>query len=84
MEKYWKKDLIFQSINLNLFHWVIKRQSCYYIETNQLICSAIDLTGFLMMATLAFNELIWFSGVGMLKRGFKFFLTMQEIPINPF
>ena len=36
---------------------LIKRQSCRYIETNQLICFANQLTGFYMMATLAFNEL---------------------------
>ena len=33
------------------------RQSCYHIETSQLICSANQLTGFHMIATLAFNEL---------------------------
>ena len=35
----------------------IKRQSYYYIETSQLIWRANQLTGFYMMATLAFNEL---------------------------
>ena len=39
---------------------VIKRQSGHYIETSQLICSANQLTGFSMMAALAFNELIKF------------------------
>ena len=29
-----------------------------YIETSQLICSANHLTGFYVMATLVFNELI--------------------------
>ena len=29
----------------------------YHIETSQLICSANQLAGFYMMATLAFNEL---------------------------
>ena len=37
---------------------LIKRQSCNHIETSQLVCSANQLTGFYMMATLAFNELI--------------------------
>ena len=37
---------------------MIKRQSCHHIETNQLICRANKLTGFYMMVTLAFNELI--------------------------
>ena len=40
-----------------VFHYLIKRQSCYHIETSQLICSANQLTGFYMMATLVFNEL---------------------------
>ena len=35
----------------------MKRQSCYRIGTSQLICSANQLTGFCMMATLAFKEL---------------------------
>ena len=35
-----------------------KRQSCNYIEASQLICIANHLTGFYMMVTLAFNELI--------------------------
>ena len=30
------------------------------METRQLICSANQLTGFYVMATLAFNELIFF------------------------
>ena len=37
---------------------LIKRQSCHYKETSQLICSANQLTGFYMMATSAFNVLI--------------------------
>ena len=37
---------------------LVKRQSCHHIETTQLICSANQLTGFYMMVTLAFNELI--------------------------
>ena len=36
---------------------LIKRQSCHHTETSQLICRANQLTGFYMMATLAFNEL---------------------------
>ena len=34
-----------------------KSQSCYHIETSQLICPTNQVTGFYMMATLAFNEL---------------------------
>ena len=41
----------------NFFCDAIKRQSCHHIETSQLICSANQLTGFYMMATLALNEL---------------------------
>ena len=36
----------------------MKRQSCHPIETSQIICIANQLTGFYMMATLAFNELV--------------------------
>ena len=36
----------------------IKCQCCPHIETSQLICTANQLTGFYMRATLAFNELI--------------------------
>ena len=39
-------------------HCLIRRKSCHHIETNQLICSANQLTGFYMMETLAFNELM--------------------------
>ena len=38
--------------------YLIKHQSCYHRETSQLTCSANQLTGFYMMATLAFNELV--------------------------
>ena len=38
---------------------LIKRQSCHDIETSQLICSANQLTAFYMMASLAFNKLIF-------------------------
>ena len=38
---------------------LIKRQSCYHIETSQLICcSANQLTDFYMVTTLTFNELM--------------------------
>ena len=37
--------------------WIIKRQGYHHIETSQLICRANQLTGFYMMATLAFDEL---------------------------
>ena len=43
---------------LTIFSELIKCQSCHHIETNQLICSANQLTGFYMMETLAFNGLI--------------------------
>ena len=36
---------------------LIKPQSCHHIETSQLICREKQLTGFYIMATLAFNEL---------------------------
>ena len=39
---------------------LIKRLSCHHIETDQLICFANQLTGFYMIATLAFNELVHF------------------------
>ena len=35
--------------------YLIKRQTCYHIETSQLICSVNKLTDFYMMETLAFN-----------------------------
>ena len=35
----------------------IKRQSCHHIGTSQLVSRANQLTGFYMIATLAFNEL---------------------------
>ena len=38
-------------------NYLIKPQSCQHIETSQLICFANQLTGFYMMATLAFNDL---------------------------
>ena len=40
--------------------YLIKRQSCRHIETSQLICSADQLIGFYMAATLTFNELSLF------------------------
>ena len=52
--------MFWDSGNLSiLFTWLIKRQSCHHIETSQLTCSANQLTGFYMMTTLGFNELIW-------------------------
>ena len=39
--------------------YLIKCQSCHYMETSQLICYANQLTGFYMMATLAFNEIVY-------------------------
>ena len=33
----------------------MKRQSCRHIETSQFICRTDQLTGFYMMATLAFK-----------------------------
>ena len=38
-------------------HYLVKNQSCHYIETSQLICRANQLTVFYMIATLSFNEL---------------------------
>ena len=38
--------------------YLIKGQSFHHIEPSQLICSANQLNGFYMMATLAFNELM--------------------------
>ena len=46
---------------------LIKRQSCHHIETSQLICSANRLTGFYMIATLAFNELSLISSMLLLE-----------------
>ena len=45
-------------INSLKFAYLINRQNCQHIETSQLICSANQLTGFYIMATLALNELI--------------------------
>ena len=39
----------------------MKRQSCRHKETSQLIYGVNQLTGFYMMLTLAFNELILIS-----------------------
>ena len=35
------------------------RRSCHHIQTIQLICFVNPLTGFFMMASLTFNELIF-------------------------
>ena len=48
------------SVKLLSYYWLIKCQSCHRIGINQLICSPNQLTGFNMMVTLAFNELIIF------------------------
>ena len=46
-------------VNLNkLLHEPIKCQFCSHIETSQLTCTANQLTGFYMRATLALNGLI--------------------------
>ena len=39
-------------------YYLIKGQSCYHIENNQLICSENQLSGFYMMTALGFNELM--------------------------
>ena len=44
-------------MNLEKSNELIKRQSCHHIETSQLICTANQLTGVYMMATVAFTEL---------------------------
>ena len=44
-------------ISMTWYYQLIKRQICYHKETSQLICSANQLTGFYMIASLAFNEL---------------------------
>ena len=38
---------------------LINCQSCHHIDTSQLISRPNQLTGFYMMATMAFNELNW-------------------------
>ena len=48
---------IFNPVSLIFEMQMDVRQSCYHIEISQLICSANQLTGFYMIATLAFNEL---------------------------
>ena len=47
------KLLFFQAFHV----YPIKCQCCPHIETSQLICCAIQLTGFYMRATLIFNGL---------------------------
>ena len=42
----------------NVWFELIKRWKSHHTETSQLICKANQLTGFYMIATLAFNELI--------------------------
>ena len=43
---------------IEITHEPIKCQCCPHIENSQLICTANQLTGFFMRATLAFNGLI--------------------------
>ena len=40
-----------------MINLLIKRQSCHHIDPSQLSCSANQLIGFYMIATLAFNGL---------------------------
>ena len=49
-------DLHCKSIGLELVNSLNAR--VVIIETSQLVCSASQLTGFYMMVTLAFNELM--------------------------
>ena len=55
----------------------MKRQSCHYIETSQVICRANQLTGFYMMPTLVFNELIF-----MLASKFKPTLGVSQLDLH--
>ena len=64
-------------IKLSSLHQLIKRQSCHDVETSQLICSANQLTGFFMIATLAFNELKAFSEQLYLK-AVKIYATVRK------
>ena len=42
---------------------LLKHQTCHHIKTSQLIWKANQLTGFYMMAILAFNELIYYIAI---------------------
>ena len=53
---YYKK--VRRTMRTAIVSYLLKRQSCYHIETSQLICSANQLTSFYMMTTSVFNELI--------------------------
>ena len=58
---YWKHQLFSNGQKMNDADKkikLIKCQCCPHIETSQLICTANQLTGFSMRATLAFNGLI--------------------------
>ena len=41
------------------YYELIERQSCHHIKTSRLIYNRLIYTGFYIMATLAFNELIY-------------------------
>ena len=56
-----------------------KYQCCPHIETSQLICSANHLTGFYMMETLAFNELIQLIQSAI----WRFNVTFKNLFISP-
>ena len=50
--------LLFLIFSMSVLIKLIKCQGCHHIEPSQLICRVNQLTGFYMMATLAFNELM--------------------------
>ena len=52
------KSTVCVTMNTILLCQLIKRQSCHHIEISQMNCSANQLTGFYMIATLVFNELM--------------------------
>ena len=54
----WEKILDFVGQSFHKIYLLIKRQSCHHTETSQWICGANYLTGFYVMATLTFKELI--------------------------
>ena len=53
-----KSTLVTSSKNIQVTHYLIKRQSGHHIKNSQLICSANQLTGFYMMANLTFNVIM--------------------------
>ena len=60
----------------------IKHQSCHHIETSQLICTANQLTGFYMMPTLAFNELILLYKIKLCQKKVVEKLSFNELKIE--